>query len=133
MSAMQIVITKLVATSAVTALVPASKIFPVTVGQGTNPPAITVSEMPRRDQPLLEGGASGYYEQRVTVDCMAETAEAGLAIANAVFGALHGPTKASISGFSDVDILEKGGAGSGYSDDRSLFTAGMDFSVRWRG
>lgn len=58
--------------------------------QGTSLPAITLTRTDGRDDPLLEGGASGLVESHVQVDCWGALPADTAACADAVRAALRG-------------------------------------------
>lgn len=130
MSAIEIVITKLKATAAVTALVPKASHYPIMWPEAAQPPAIVINIAGDSDEQMLSG-AGKYYETRVRIESMAVSGTAVIAIGNAVRDALQDIVKATIAGFHDVDITYNGQF-TDWADDRSMARVVSDFSVRWR-
>jgi hypothetical protein len=130
MSAIEIVITKLKATGAVTTLIPKASIYPIMWPETAQPPAVVVNVAGDSDVQMLTG-AGGYYDTRVRVEALATTGTAALAIGKAILTALESVVKATIGGFHDVDIIYNGQF-TDWADDRSMCRHSSDFSVRWR-
>lgn len=129
MSALGIVIAKLKATAGVTTLVAVAKIYPVVLPQAVAAPAIVCNIVGGRDDQMLDGAAR-FYEHRVSVECLAATGSAVVAIGDAVMAALenaNGTFDGSVASiyFSDLDLTD-------FADDRSLARRILHFRVRWR-
>lgn len=131
MSALAIVRAKLLATPAVVAITPASKIHPIMLPEATAAPAIVLNIVGGSDVQVL-AGAGGYYDQRVRTECMATTATGVSDLAGKVLAALENVVKATIAGYRDVDIAFAGTENTDWADDRSLARWIRDYSVRWR-
>lgn len=135
MSAVAIVINKLLSDSAVKAVVTSGadiKIYPVLVPQGKTPPAIAVHLISTVDHPHLDGPGS-YFRSVVQIDSMASTASQAIELGEKVIAALNGTIKASIAGCADVDILiESGSDFTDYDDPVTVVRRLTRFSVWWR-
>lgn len=129
MSAIEIVIARLKATPAVTALVPKASHYPIVWPETALPPVNVLNVVGDSDPQTLAGG-SRYYNTRIRIDSLATTGTAAVAIGSAVRDALD-VTKATIAGYHDVDIAYLGQS-TDWADDRSMARVITDASVRWR-
>jgi hypothetical protein len=137
MSGRQVVILKLLATPAVTALV-GDRIWPGVARQGTAAPFLILHTPGQQNRQLLEGDA-GYPRSRVRIECVAASAAAAEALGKAVFEALKNVTNETIADdkspteFSAIaTITPTDFETDGYSDARTAFTHILDFYVDWR-
>lgn len=130
MSAKAIVITKLLATAGVTAIV-GQTIRPVAFKQSDLPPAILVTTEGIADTTTL-GGAGKYYRSRVMTECIGTTATEAEAIGDAVIEALNGVIYETIAGCEVSAILLGTTDTDDYNEDLTQFRRTLDFFVRWR-
>ncbi|AZO29424.1 DUF3168 domain-containing protein [Mesorhizobium sp. M1B.F.Ca.ET.045.04.1.1] len=131
MSALEIAITKLTATSAVTSITTAAGIYPIDLPQGASAPCLVVNIVSGFDEQMLDG-AGKYYRHRVTVECNAYTADEAMALGDAVMSALQENINATIGSFSGVTTQFADLDRTDTSDDRSTYRRLLDFFIRWR-
>lgn len=113
----QTVINQLLATGAVTALVPAAKITPMKRLQATDLPAITVELVTSDPNQSIAGDDTGLDQDRVRVNCWAATYASSKAIAAAVRASLVTLKSYYISG---QDL---------YEDDTQIHRVALDFNI----
>lgn len=131
MSAVAIVINRLLAASPVTTAV-AQKVYPVLPPQNTQLPLIVVHLIGTVDHPNLSG-AGAYYRSTVQVDSIAGSGGAAIDLGEKVITALNGIIKATVSGCNDVDILLDGGSDfTEYDEQATSFRRVTRFMVHWR-
>ncbi len=130
MSALSIVITSLIGSSAVTDVV-GTAVYPIAAPQGFAIPYVLVSLIGENEDQLING-ASGYYESRVLVSCVCKDPTSANALGEAVKAALGDITKQTIGSATSVDVMKDGADFTDHSDDRSVFRRVLDFTVRWR-
>lgn len=131
MSAVAIVVNKLLAASEVTAVV-GTKVYPVLVPQGIALPAITINLISTVDQPHLNGPGL-YYRSIVQVDVIGTTASFVLDAGEKVIAALNGIIKATVLSCEDVDVLlDSGSDFTEYDETATSFRRVIRFAVRWR-
>ncbi len=118
--------------AAVTAQVPAARIFVGNLPQGTALPAIGVrfvSGVERRTVAMSE--SSRYRTDRVQVTVYAKTYESKASILELVRTALS-PKRGTVNGF-DVDSILPDIEGPDFDDEAAtIFERSRDFFVRWR-
>lgn len=138
MSARGIVITKLVQTPAIIALLGGNKIWPDHAPQGTTAPYILVHKPAQTTRQLLEG-PSCLVQSRVSLECIAASAAAADALGDALYAALGSVTNELIeSAGSPTEISRTATIMSAnldttdYSDDRTVHRRIIDFYVDWR-
>lgn len=131
MSGLSIAITKLVATPAVTAITTSARIYPIMFPQNAALPCVVVNITSGRDEHMLTG-AGGYYQQRVTVECLAESASAAMTLGDKVRSALESNVNATIGSFTGVSTQFADFERTDYSDDRSTYRRSLDFFIRFR-
>ncbi len=132
MSSTAIVRTVLAASAAVTAEVPAARIFVGSIAQGTTLPAIgirIISGVERTTVSMAE--ASRYRTDRVQVTVHAKTYASKDAILELVRAALS-PRTGTVGSF-DVDSITPDFEGPDLDDDAPvIFERSRDFMVSWR-
>lgn len=139
MSALSIAIAKLRSVAGVTALVPAARIFPIEAPQELAPPFIIINLTSERDEQLLNS-AGGYFDSRISVECVGATGTSANDIGEAVKKALQNVIKQDIVSlgaspvtYLGVDIMKADTDLTDRADDRSLSRRIIDFYVRWHG
>lgn len=130
MSGLAIVTAKLLATSAVTAIV-GQDVNAIMAPQTTEPPNIVLNLAGGNDQQMLSG-AGKMYEQRIATESVARTATAAVALGDAVIDALQDVVKQTIAGCTDVDIALGTTDYTDWAEDRSLYRRTIHFSVKFR-
>lgn len=130
MSALAIVIAKLKATSGVTSITGAKGIYPIDLPQDASPPCV-IANIVTGDDELMLTGAGKYYRGLVTVECLAVTPDAVIALGNAVIAALEDVVSQTLAGHV-ANILKGNSDFTDISDDRSTYRRTVDFKVRWR-
>lgn len=131
MSALEIAVTKLKATSAVTSKTTAVRIYPIDLPQGAQQPCLVVNIASGYDEHMLTG-AGKYYRHRITVECLAATPEAVIALGDAVMTAMEDNVNATIGAFAGVTTQLADLDRTDYTDDRTTYRRTLDFFVRWR-
>ena len=131
MSALQIAIDKLVATSAVTDITTTAGIYPEEMPQGASPPCVVVNVVSGQDEHMLTG-AGRYYRHRVTIDCIAADPLVAQQLGDAVMGALDNNVNATIGDFTGVSTYFADTDLTDSANDRSAFRRVVDFFIRWR-
>jgi hypothetical protein len=114
--------------TATTAIV-GTRIEPFPLRSSTARPAIAVSLVDETDGYHLNG-AIQYPQSRMSVHCIAETATAADALAEAVRADLQDYRGTLLS--CEVTIFKAGSDYSDYADDLSTFRRVCDYVVRWR-
>ncbi|WP_192246052.1 tail completion protein gp17 [Mesorhizobium silamurunense] len=131
MSALAIAVAMLGAESAATDIVGTEGIYPIDLPQRARAPCYKVNIVSGFDEKMLDG-AGQYYRNRVTIDCLAETAEQTQAMRKAAMDALEDNKSAEIAGFSDVSTTFANFERTDFSDDRSTYRWTVDFFIRWK-
>lgn len=132
MSAVAIVINRLLAATGVTATV-GNRIYPVAPPQGTQPPAIAVHLISTVDIGRTIGAAGDYFRSVVQIDSITTIASQAITLGEAAILALNGITKQIIAGGINVDILIDDGSDFTEWDDQSqTFRRVTRFTVIWR-
>lgn len=120
----------LVASGAVTALVPTARIAAGVLPQGVALPAISITSVSSVDRNIPNPGANRHVRERVQVTVMASTYPSLKAILAAVKGAAA-DTMPAVSGITDV-VVHTDGAGPDFMDeDASIYLGTQDFAVRF--
>lgn len=117
----------------------ADRVFPVVAPQGAARPYVIARTIAEDDEQILSGAAR-YYESRVEVQVIADSATTADAIGEVVKTALEDVTAmtvlddASPAGTiaTSVTIVKAGADVSDHSADRTVFRRVLDFTVRWR-
>lgn len=135
MSAVQIVITKLLAASAVTAIT-STRVYPILAPQTAITPQIVVHLIDNDDGAHLNG-ANKYYRSIVQVDSNVADSISGAAgkmldLGETVIDVLNGVIKETVAGFKDVDIFLGDSDFTEYLNDRNAHSRVTRFSVQWR-
>jgi len=130
-SAMQIVKTSLAAISAVTAIAPATRHYPVRAPEHVTAPYILFRLATEGDEELLSGPA-GYYESRVTVECISDSVTTADALGEQVKRGLGAVTKATVGEATDVDIYKAATDFLDFDDARQASRRVIDFYLRWK-
>lgn len=131
MSALNIVIQKLLAVPSVTAIF-ANRIAPIEIAQAGATPYIVVDLVSEVDQGGI-GGSARYYESRVQVSVIGNGQSQMLNGAEAVKYAIDNVIKEAIAGCTDVDIRKADSDVTGKTNDaQNYFARQMDFYVNWR-
>lgn len=130
MSAIEIVITKLLADAGVTALV-GQRVRPMQGAQGDVAPFIVVNQASEGEQPMLRYD-SGYYESRVSIELNSTTGTGVTILGTAIKLALKNTVKEAVGAYLDVDILKSASDYTDVNDARTLVRRIMDYTVHWR-
>jgi len=137
MSALEITITALKAAPAVAAIVgdgespEAFRIHAFEVPQAFARPCLVASLLSESEDQMV-GGAGGYFESRVQVQCLADDPAGANDLGEVVKAALSDITKQAIAGATSVDIWKAGADYTDVSADRAVYRRILDFYVRWR-
>ena len=131
MSALEIAVTKLGATSSVTTITGAIGIYPISLPQTAAPPCVLVNIVSGQDEHMLTG-AGKLYLHRVSVECLATTAAGVMALGDAVMAALEDNANATIGSFTGVSTQWADIDRTDLSDDRTVYRRTLDFFIRWR-
>lgn len=137
MSAVAIVINRLLAASSVTNIV-GQRIFPITPPQGTQPPVIVVHLISTVDLGRTIHSAGDYFRSVVQLDCIfgADTpsnAAKTIELGEAVLAALNGIIKQEVAGCEDVDVLlDDGEDFTEYDELAKSFRRVIRVTVMWR-
>jgi hypothetical protein len=131
MSAIQIVIHKLVGNAGVTNITTVNKLFPVQAPQNTDAPYIAVNLVSGRDEHMLQGDG-GYYRSRVSVECIGLTAAVVLDLGDAVIEALGSTLKQAFLSFKDVDITFADVDITQPNDSQTACQRILHYFVQWR-
>jgi hypothetical protein len=127
-SGTSIMVQALLAGGATSAIVD-DRIEPFPLRASTRRPGIAVSLVDETDGYKLDG-AIKYPQSRVSVHCIAESATAADALAEAVKQDLIDYRGELLD--AEVTIFKAGSDYSDYADDLSTFRRVVDFVVRWR-
>lgn len=131
MSALSIAITKLAATSAVTSKTTVARIYPIVFPQTASLPCLVANVVSGYDEHMLDG-AGKYYRNRISIECLAASAEEVIALGDAVMSALQDNVNATIGAFTGVTTQFADLDRTDYSDDRTTYRRTLDFFIRWR-
>ncbi|CDX26649.1 hypothetical protein MPL3356_60481 [Mesorhizobium plurifarium] len=131
MSALTIAIARLGSEAAVTDIVSSEGIYPIDLPQRAQLPCVEVNIVSGFDESMLDG-AGQYYRNRVTVNCLAETALGAEQLRNAVMGALQDNKNLAIGGFVDISTSFANFERTAKADDRSVYVWTVDFFIRWK-
>ena len=121
--------TALLASSGVTALVPAGRINWGEHPQGADKPYITLMTV-SDNEGLTQQGPDGLFQGRVQVDCCAPTYEQAKQVSRALRTALHGYRG---GGFGLVThVATRDSREGGTNEAERLFRVSLDFTTAWR-
>lgn len=131
MSSIQIANHLLSASSAVTDITTADRIFPIFAPQNSDAPYLVVNQVSGNDQHLL-GGDGQYFRDRVSIECIGRTAVEVTDLGNAVRAALKWIIKQSFLSFKDVDVTFADVDMTQPNDTRTACQRVIHFFVQWR-
>lgn len=117
----------LTGSTAVTALVPASRISWGIIAQGKGLPAIALNVISNRDGLTMQG-PDGLWQGRVQVDCYGADYGAAVTLADTIIGLLHGHRAGA---FRLIVLDSRRDHNEPGAVDRP-FRIGLDFITNWR-
>lgn len=127
-SALKLAVQAVLAGTNATALV-GTRVEPFPLRAGTARPAIAVSLVDETDGYHLDGAVE-YPQSRVSFHCIAESATAADALAEALKADLLNYRGTLLS--CEVTVFKAGSDYSDYADDLSTFRRVSDYVIRWR-
>ncbi|MCW5697374.1 MAG: DUF3168 domain-containing protein [Bauldia sp.] len=128
MSATQIAVKALLAVTGVTAIV-GQRVTAVRVPVGSALPAVVVNAISDVEVYTL-GGAGGYPEARVSIECIAESPAGADVLGNAVVAGLK-DFATTVGGFH-ATFFKEGTDVFDESPEHSTVSRIIDFAIRWR-
>lgn len=133
MSAVTVLIAKLVGTASITNIVGSGGIHYAIAPQSAAPPFLLIRRVDEDDEIMLDG-VSGLRETRLSIECAAEGSDtAGIeTLGEALISALSATAKESVGGATDVEFWKAGTDITDYAEDRSIVSRIIDFYMRWR-